>query len=73
MELNARQQEAFLRRSAGQPVEVLFEEQIIFEGEAYWSGYGRKYQRVLMKSGENLTNTVQIVCPDGVRKGVLLA
>ena len=73
MELNARQQEAFLRRSAGQPVEVLFEEQIIFEGEAYWSGYGRKYQRVLMKSGENLTNTVQIVCPNGVRNGVLLA
>ena len=73
MELNARQQDAYLRRSAGKPVEVLFEEQITFEGETYWSGYGRKYQRVLMKSGENLTNSLQIVIPNGVRNGVLLA
>ena len=73
MELNARQQEAFLLRSAGQPVEVLFEERVSVNGEEFWSGYGRKYQRVLMKSGEDLTNSLQIVRPNGVQDGVLLA
>lgn len=73
LKLNAQNQEKFLQRSVGQPVEVLFEEKTAVNGEEYWTGYGRKYQRVLMKSGANLTNTVQIVRPYGVRNGVLLA
>lgn len=73
LELNAKNQERYLLRSVGQPVEVLFEEKISVDGEEYWTGYGRKYQRILMKSGEDLTNSVQIVRPYGVHNGVLLA
>ena len=73
LRLNARNQEQFLLRSVGQPVEVLFEEKVCVAGEEYWAGYGRKYQRILMKSGEDLTNSVQIVRPYGVQNGVLLA
>ena len=73
LRLNEQNQEKFLLRSVGQPVEVLFEEKICMDGEEYWTGYDRKYQRILMKSGENLANSVQIVRPYGVQKGVLLA
>ncbi len=73
LELSAEKQKEFLIRYIGQPVEVLFEEQVSVDGEEYWTGYGRKYQRVLMKSGEKLTNSVRIVRPYGERSGVLLA
>ena len=73
LELNARRQEEFLRHYIGKPVEVLFEESVRADGQEYWSGHGRKYQRVFMKSGENLTNSVLIVHPNGVQNGVLLA
>lgn len=73
LELNAEKQAEFLERSVGQPVEVLFEERTVADGGEYWTGYGRKYQRILMKSGEELANTVRIVRPYGARNGVLLA
>lgn len=73
LKLNEQNQRSFLQRSVGKPEEVLFEETVCMDGEVYWAGYGRKYQRVLMKSGENLANSIQIVQPYGVKKGVLLA
>jgi len=73
LELNGRQRDEFLRRSIAKPVEVLFEERVRMGQEMFWAGYGRKYQRVLIQSGEDLANSVRIVHPYGVQNGVLLA
>ena len=72
-ELNGRRQKEFLEKELGQPVEVLFEEKTVLDGKPCWAGYGRKYQRILYQSGEELTNAVRIVRPYAVQSGVLLA
>ena len=62
-DLNRRKREEYLRKWIGRPVEALFEEQISLNGEEWWSGYGREYQRVLIRSEEDLANVIRTVYP----------
>ena len=62
-DLNSRKREEYLRKWTGRQVEVLFEEQMVLEGDCWWSGYGKEYQRVLMKSDEDLANVIRTVRP----------
>ena len=71
-ELNDRNRAAYLQRWAGRPVEVLFEEETEIAGRLWWSGHGRQYQRVLLSSGENLTNEIRTVRPRRLLDGEFL-
>ena len=56
LKLHEQNKAAYIEQFIGQPLEVLFEEQIEVDGERMWSGYSREYIRVLWKTAENLEN-----------------
>lgn len=62
----------FLRYYLRKPIQVLFEEEIEFEGKKYWSGHGREYQKVLVADSRDLTNEMLTVTPADIRGGEYL-
>jgi threonylcarbamoyladenosine tRNA methylthiotransferase MtaB len=71
-DIDAERRREFLRYYLGRPIEVLFEEEIAFEGKKYWCGHGREYQKVLVADGRDLTNEMLTVTPADIRKGEYL-
>lgn len=56
IEMGHKKQRSYESLFYGQVVEVLVEEKIQIEGEAYWIGHTKEYVRVAMQSDENLEN-----------------
>ncbi len=69
IELSDEMSKEFRDYYIGKTKEVLFEEQITIDGEAYFVGHTKEYVKIAMKSDENIENTII----SGVVKGQLMA
>ena len=56
-----RRQLAFEEELCGSETEVLFEESILVDGKQYASGHTKEYVRMLMETGEDLSNCLVMV------------
>ncbi len=61
--LDTERRKEFLRWYIGKPLQVLFEEQTVFEGRTCWTGHGREYQKVLLADSRDLSNQIVTVTP----------
>ena len=73
LKLHEKNKVAYLEQFVGQPLEVLFEEQVEINGETVWSGYSREYVRVLWAAEDMLENRLCTVTAGRVdtKEGVL--
>lgn len=60
LELNAGKRTEYIRRLIGKPVEILFEEKVLIDGEEYYTGHTKQYVKVMVPArGENLANKIK--------------
>lgn len=72
LELNEKNSRDYLERHIGKELEVLMEEQLILDGEAYFVGHTKEYIRVAVKTEENLTNHFVNVTAKSILKDMIL-
>lgn len=72
LELNEKNSRDYLERHIGKELEVLMEEQLILDGEAYFVGHTKEYIRVAVKTEENLTNHFVNVTAKSILKDLIL-
>lgn len=57
LELDERRRREYMESFLGEEKEVLLEEQVLLDGESFWSGHTREYLKVLVPAGkEDRTN-----------------
>ena len=70
LELDQVKRQEYLRLFLGQEIEILIEEQVIWEGQACWTGHSRHYQKALIPLGKegktNLENAIVKVLPEKI-------
>ena len=70
LELDQVKRQEYLRLFLGQEIEILIEEQVIWEGQACWIGHSRHYQKALIPLGKegktNLENAIVKVLPEKI-------
>ena len=73
LELNRENKELYENERTGKTDEVLFEELVMLDGEAYYTGHTKEYIRMAIPSAEDYTNRIMNVCVGDQRKqGILL-
>ena len=73
LKLHEKNKMAYLEQFVGQPLQVLFEEQLEIQGKKVWSGYSREYIRVLWDTDQMLENHLCTVtaCQTDTKEGAL--
>lgn len=73
LELNRENKELYENERTGKTDEVLFEELVMLDGEAYYTGHTKEYIRMAIPAEEDYTNRIMKVCVGDQRKqGILL-
>lgn len=73
LELNRENKELYENERTGKTDEVLFEELVMLDGEAYYTGHTKEYIRMAIPAAEDYTNRIMNVCVGDQRKqGILL-
>ena len=73
LELNRENKELYENERTGKTDEVLFEELVMLDGEAYYTGHTKEYIRMAIPAEEDYTNRIMNVCVGDQRKqGILL-
>lgn len=73
LELNRENKELYENERTGKTDEVLFEELVMLDGEAYYTGHTKEYIRMAIPADEDYTNRIMNVCVGDQRKqGILL-
>lgn len=73
LELNRENKVLYENERTGRTDEVLFEELVMLDGEAYYTGHTKEYIRMAIPAAEDYTNRIMNVCVGDQRKqGILL-
>lgn len=72
LELNRENKELYENERTGKTDEVLFEELVMLDGEAYYTGHTKEYIRMAIPAEEDYTNRIMNVCVGDQRKQGIL-